>query len=501
MNYQTWREEVIKESGNWLTRMLRAKALPPALRQPERQVERIRPGRARLSWEQGPAGFINPFFKIPQQQNLYLLEQIPQLIPSVGSAMRILTQLVGCPKVESENKAAQEEAMEWWEKVNVNQTGTGGGVWFSGHVKDHLLYGRAHAEIIPRFSLTDIYALQELHPRTIEMRPRPEGYGVDLIQSLFFGLSQPLDRDLTLTTIHDYQQDNPHGCSIICNLPRVAEILNKMLQSLSNTWERFGMPTFVVIYKPAKEISDPEGTKGREVVSEAMTGLEAAVLAKANGETRDFGASGDFDIRILGAEGEALDIEVPGRLILEEITSVFGLPPWMLNKHWSTTERLSIEQAKLLGENITEIRQHLMPSIRYLFNLRQAFVGRPFEFEVTWDAPSLVDAQAEAQAEKTKWEALSANIKANREMWTLGAIKPEEFVRRTRPDLAEATDAKIREECPELLQMPPMVMSPLGGGGPGAQEEQPPREPVPLFGRSLTYAGSWGGQRKNGKGH
>jgi len=473
---------------NWLERLGLVKALPREVTSLQPRTAITQP-RARLSWEQGFSGFVNPFFTVPQNQNLYLLEQIPQLIPSVGSALRILTQLVGCPKVESENMAAAQEANEWWEMLSVNQTGHGGGVWFSGHCYDHLLYGRAHAEIILTARQQEVFALQELHPRTIELRPRA-GYGVDLVQSnTFLGLRQALEpRELFLTTVHGFAQDSPQGASILMNLPRVAEILNKMLVSLSNTWERYGTPTFFVRYRPAKEISDPNGTKATEVIGTVVSGLEAAMLAKASGQTRDFGAAGDFDVEILGANGEALDIEVPGRLLLEEISSAFGLPAWMLNKHWSTTERLSTEQAKLLGEGIDEIREHLEPSVRYLFELRQAIVGRPFDWSIDWDAPSLVDAKAEADAQKAKAEARSAQLKVDKELWTLGMLEAWQVAERNVEDLEGMSQAEIESRLPDLLAVPPAPVSPFGGGGqPG--EEPPagqPNRPVPGA-RSLSY--------------
>ena len=475
---------------NWLSRLW-PKALPPAARLEERQDVAIVRTQARPSWDQSFSGFINPFFKIPHAQNLYLLEQIPALIPSVGSAMRVLTQLVGCPKVVSENKAAAEEAMEWWENLRVNRTGTGGGLWFAGHVKDHLLYGRSHAEVIPTARYNEVLALQQLHTRTIEMRPR-SGYGVDLVQvQPFFSFDgKVLDQDLILTTIHDYQQDNPHGCSIICNLPRVSEILNRMLESLAATWERFGTPTFFVNYRPAKEISDPNGTKGAEVVASAMTGLQDAMLAKANNQTRDFGAAGDFDIQILGAQGEALDIAVPGRMILEEITSVFGLPSWMLGKHWSTTERLSENEAKLIGENVAEIRLHLLPSLRYLFTLRQLLVGRPFDFTLDWDAPSLIDAQGQATAEKMQADADAAQLKYDLELARLGILDMWQIAERHVDELKGKDQAEIERRLPRLLAEPPMPMLPAGpGGGQPGEDGQPQRPNVPFGGaRSLTYS-------------
>ena len=131
MNYSAWRSEVERSSGNWLQRLL-GRALPRQAQLPERRdVAIVRP-QARASWEQGQIGFVNPWFRIPHMQNLYLLEQIPGLIPSVGSAMRVLTQLVGCPKIVSENKSAAAEAMEWWEGLRVNRTGAGGGLLVLG---------------------------------------------------------------------------------------------------------------------------------------------------------------------------------------------------------------------------------------------------------------------------------------------------------------------------------------------------------------------------------
>lgn len=493
-DYWAWREEVTRGSGNWLQRAVLKAVLPASLRQTP-QPQAIGRTRARLSWEQGPPGFINPFFKIPQQQNLYLLEQIPGLIPSVSAALRILTQLVGCPKIESSSKAAAEEANEWWEGVNVNQIQTGGGNWFAGHCKDHLLYGRAHAEIIPTARYQDVFALQSLHPRSIELKPR-ETYGVDLVQWQNFGMPQVLEpRELFLTSVHDLAQDNPNGTSILAALPNVSAILNKMLVSLSNTWERYGTPTWVVIWDPPEGFSDPSGTKASAVIGDVVGQLEQVALAKANGKTRDIAAAGKYKIEILGAAGEELDIEVPWRAILEEITSVFGIPTWMLGKNWSNTEKLSAVQASLLGEIVDEVREHLEATVRQLFTMRQLFVGQPFEFDVAWEAPSLIDQMETAQAAKTESEARSARLKVDERLWTLGIKVDWEVARDNREDLEGKTEAEVRAACPDLVAMPTPIAVPAG---PGEEQGGPPRPSQP-FGRSITYGEEL--LTKNGNGH
>lgn len=486
---------------NWLTRFFTGKLLPPQARLPERQDVAIVRTQARASWDQG-FGFVNPFFRVPAKENLYLNEQIVEMVPVINAAIDRLTQLVGCPKVVSEDQSAADDFNEWWESVRVNRVQTGGGNLFAGLVKAHLVYGRAHCEIIPTARYTDIHALQLLHSRTIDARPRSDGYGIQWVQypSLGFFEGIPLNDELLLTVVHDCRDDNPHGTSLLYGLPFFSEIYTKMATSLKNTWERFGVPIYFVRYRPAKEISDPDATKGREVISTVMTGLQSAMAAKANGETMDLGAAGDFDIEIVGADGQDLDISVPGRHIVEQIVAKLGIPPFLLGLQWATTERLSSVQASLLGENVDEIREHVASEMRYLVNLRQAFVGRPIsDWDLEWEAPSLIDAMEEAQARKATAEAEAAELKHDLELARLGILEMWQVAERNLDELKGKTQAEIEARLKRLLAEPPMPMLPAGpGGGPPEEGGRPPT-PNPAFGgaRSITY--SDGLLLKNGK--
>ncbi len=483
--------------------IVRKAALPAQARLPEQERVAVATPQTRRSYQLGgPLTLNNPWLLIPQPQNLVLYEQLVKTIPVLSAAIGITCHLVGCPKIESEDELAAEEAMEWWEGLSVNQIQTGGGNWFMGHVYDHLLYGRAHAEILLRADRADIYALQELHTRTVDLRPRASGYGVDLIQRQGLGgLQTPLDPRLILTSVHDIHDDSPQGNSLLCGLEFVSEILEKIWWAEREIWDRFGVPVWEVNYEPPETFSDPTGTK-TGLISSAFSGaLHDAMESRKQGDVRDMVTVGKVRVAILGADGQQMDIEVPGRALLEQIVAKTHIPPFMLSLNWATTERLSRDQAILLGEYIDGIREHLEAPIMYLFRLRQALVGRPFDFELTWEAPSLIDDVMTADAALKTAQADGAKLKVLREEWTLGIVKNVDVARAMRPDLKDKTDAEVLAACPGLLAEPPApLLAPPGPDGTPPQDNNPPPPNAGvarLPGKSLSYAeAGW-----NGNGH
>ena len=94
----------------------------------------------------------------------------------------------------------------------------------------------------------------------------------------------------------------------------------------------------------------------------------AAQWAKAmedskSGTVRDFVAVGDVEIKVIGGEAPILDSEVPVRQILEQLVAKTGLPPFLLGLNWSTTERMSVQQADILTSELWAIRRTVEPAI------------------------------------------------------------------------------------------------------------------------------------------
>ena len=98
---------------------------------------------------------------------------------------------------------------------------------------------------------------------------------------------------------------------------------------------------------------------------------------------RDFVAVGDVDIQVIGADAPVLDSEVPVRQILEQVVAKTGIPPFMLGLSWSSTERMSSQQADMLTTEITAIRR---------------MHGYTCGFEVLWEDVNLQDEVEDARA-------------------------------------------------------------------------------------------------------
>ena len=118
-----------------------------------------------------------------------------------------------------------------------------------------------------------------------------------------------------------------------------------------------------------------------------------------NGTVRDFVAVGDVEIRVIGGESPILDSEVPVRQILEQLVAKTGLPPFLLGLSWSTTERMSTQQADLLTSELWALRRAVEPAVRKICRTYLALEGLDDRFEIEWDDISLQDITQEAQAE------------------------------------------------------------------------------------------------------
>ena len=114
---------------------------------------------------------------------------------------------------------------------------------------------------------------------------------------------------------------------------------------------------------------------------------------------KDFIALGDVDIKVIGADNQILDSEVPVRQIMEQLVAATGLPPFMLGFSWSTTERMSSQQADMITSELTAIRRSLTPVVRRICDLWLSLHGFRRDYEIIWDDINLQDAEGDAHAE------------------------------------------------------------------------------------------------------
>ena len=127
-----------------------------------------------------------------------------------------------------------------------------------------------------------------------------------------------------------------------------------------------------------------------------------------NGTIRDFVAVGDVEIKVIGGEAPILDSQVPVRQILEQLVAKTGLPPFLLGLNWSTTERMSTQQADLLTSELWALRRTVEPMLAKVCRTYLALEGLDDRVEILWDDISLQDITEQAKADLYRAQAEKA---------------------------------------------------------------------------------------------
>lgn len=192
------------------------------------------------------------------------------------------------------------------------------------------------------------------------------------------------------------------------SMPFLTEILLKIYQAMGMNWERMGNVRFAVVYKPGDNPLDQSMVqeRSRQIARE----WSAAMQAGKNGSVRDFVAVGDVDIKVIGADNQVLDSEVPVRQILEQLVARTGIPPFLLGLSWSSTERMSTQQADMMTSEITAIRRSLEPVVERICELWLRLHGYQPKVNVDWEDVNLQDLVEEARAELYRQQARTVEM-------------------------------------------------------------------------------------------
>ncbi|MGM9528325.1 MAG: serine/threonine protein phosphatase [Oscillospiraceae bacterium] len=334
-----------------------------------------------------------------------LYRAIREAVPVLDAAVMKLIRLTGGFEVKCADEKAQRELAEFLRTVNVGRSQRGIQSFLDSYLDSLLTNGRAVGEIVTEGgreiaallcgNVCDVQVREGASPLDFVLCGRGEG-----------GDFQPLPyQELILFTPFNPEADSPYGVSLFRSMPFLTEILLKIYQAIGANWERVGSVRYAVIYKPQGDILDK--SYARERSEQIAREWSAAMKSGKNGSVRDFVAVGDVDIKVIGADNQVLDSEVPVRQILEQLVSRTGIPPFMLGLNWSSTERMSAQQADLMTSELTAIRRTLEPVIEKVCDLWLRMHGYACGFEVCWEPINLQDAVEEAKAALYSAQALS----------------------------------------------------------------------------------------------
>jgi len=358
--------------------------------------------------ETHPFGMLRGYVPL-RNGEVRLYRAVREAVPVVDAAIYKLIRMSGGVSARSEDKRAERELGEFLRTVPVGRGQVGINAFLDCYLDSLLTCGAAVGEIVPARGNREIAALLCGRMEDIEIREGDSPLDFTLCGPDEQGHITELPcQDLLLFTPLNPEADSPYGVSLLRSLPFLAEILMKIYNTIGVNWERCGNVRFAVTCKNTE--NGQAAARSRQLAGE----WSRAMQDTKSGSVRDFVAVGDVDIKVIGGDAPILDSEVPVRQILEQIVAKTGIPPFMLGLNWSSTERMSAQQADLLTTELTAIRRSLTPVVERICRLWLRMHGFACGFEVVWDDINLQDEVEEARAELYRQQARKLKIENDR---------------------------------------------------------------------------------------
>ena len=316
--------------------------------------------------------------------NLALYDALRESVPILDAAIDKLVRLTVGFEVHCADPAADEALQRFLTDVPLAGCGSGVHAFLSAYLDQLLTYGTAVGEIAVRDGR--VAGLYNAPLENIELRRDTDGFRAAVYTGGAVKTPAPYPQLILLSAL------NPppgalHGNSLLHSLPFVSSVLLKIFAATGQNWERVGNIRFAVTYKPQNDPVDRTLAKERamQVASQWSEAMQPGSRA------RDFVTVGDVSIRAIGADAPIPDSEIPVRQMLEQLLAKTGLPPFLLGISWSSTERMSSQQADLLTSELESYRAILTPVLRRITQTFLRMEGFDDKVEICWNDVTLQD--------------------------------------------------------------------------------------------------------------
>lgn len=326
-----------------------------------------------------------------------LYDRLRFTVPVIDAAIGKIVRLTGGYRVICEDDSMQELMDSFVSDIPVGLTGQSLHSFTDSFLESLLTYGNAVGEIILDSDTLRISSLYNGDPsRVAVVADRQTGLPVYCLKCKGGKLKAFENQSLILFSALNPPPGKTMGVSILRGLPALSRILMKIYRCIGQNYERAGNVRYAVTYKPSSDSSEKAYSRERamQIAKEWSDGMTAA----KNGEIRDFVAVGDVDIKVIGADNQLFDTEVPVRQIMEQLVAKLSVPPFLLGLNWSTTERMSSQQADILTSELEYYRRIITPVIK---KTAAAFLmqnGSISGVSVEWDNINLQDESVLAEA-------------------------------------------------------------------------------------------------------
>lgn len=326
----------------------------------------------------------------PLEKELY--DRLRFAVPVVDAALMKIVRLTGGYRVVCSDERFQQRLDSFLENVPVGLTGKSIGTFTDNFLDSLLTYGSAIGEIIVDCGENRIAGLYNGDVSAVSI-----AQGADPLTRKYL-IRNSSDGSIS-TVAHPERilySSLTGGRSLLRGLPALSSILMRIYQCIGQNFDRAGNVRYAVTYKPSQDCGDMTYSRERamQIAKEWSDGMNSARY----GQVKDFVAVGDVDIKVIGAENQLFDTNVPVRQLLEQITAKLSVPPFLLGLNWNSTERMSSQQADILTSELEYYRRLLTPVICDVANAFLCSEGIDAVCCVEWDNINLQDESALAEA-------------------------------------------------------------------------------------------------------
>lgn len=334
----------------------------------------------------------HPFAHLGGFSNLGLnnrvFRSLRESVPIIDAAVLKIIRLMNDFTFETGNEPVDRQMNSFFENICVGGNQTGISAFVSTYMSDLLTYGSAVGEMIADGS--GFYALYNGELNALEVKRAKNGLDIE-----FFNSGKKLPRqELILFSALNPEPGSIMGTSLLKGLPFICDVLLTIYNTIGENWEHAGNLRYAVTYKPAD--SDTDAGVARERAQQICRAWQDAMSSKDT--VKDFVAVGDVSVKVIGADNNVLSSEVPVRQLMEQIVAKTGLPPYMLGLSWSTTERMSRQQADMLTTELEAYRKIITPVLVKIARKYLEINSVYLPVAVKWETITLQDETELAQA-------------------------------------------------------------------------------------------------------
>lgn len=322
-----------------------------------------------------------------------LYRLLREAVPIIDAAVMKTVRLLGSFDVFCEDEAARSSLRHFLKTVPVGSLRSGIDAFLATYFEQLLTYGTAVGEmVITNGRLSDLFNADLKHV-ALSFGKTPLDIVVSAQDERGRFLPVPFP-ELVLKSVHDPEPGKVYGTSVLRGLPFLSDILLTVYKTIGVNWERLGNVRFAVTYKPQNDALD----KAYAAERAQQIAEEWSKAMREKGAVRDFVAVGDVQVHAIGSDNQVLSSEIPVRQLLEQIVAKLGIPPFLLGLSWSSTERMSSQQADILTSEIDAYRRELEPVVLRICNTFLRLEGYDCPVRVEWEPLTLQDITALSQA-------------------------------------------------------------------------------------------------------